>query len=61
MKFLYTEDNKIHKVYKIRNDSVGYPHFLIFVDNAWLWTTGKKIKPLSWKNKIKYLFSKNNR
>ena len=55
MRLLYLEDNKIHKVYKIRNDSVGYPHFLIYVNNVWLWVTGKNIRPLNWKNRIKHL------
>jgi hypothetical protein len=58
MRLLYLEDNKIHKVYKVRNDSVGYPHFLIYVNNVWLWVTGKNIQPLNWKNRIKYLFKK---
>ena len=56
MRLLYLEDNKLYKVYKIRNDSVGYPHFLIYVNNVWLWVTGKNIRPLNWKNRIKYLF-----
>ena len=55
MRLLYLEDNKIHKVYKVRNDSVGYPHFLIYVNNVWLWVTGKTMRPVNWKNRIKYL------
>lgn len=56
MKLLCLKDNKIHKVYKVRNDSVGYPHFLIFMDNAWFWLNGKHIKPLTLKDKIKHFF-----
>jgi len=58
MRLLYLEDNKIHKVYKIRHDSVGYPHFLIYVDNMWVWVNGKNIRPVNWKNRIKS-FKKN--
>lgn len=58
MRLLYLKDNKIHKVYKVRNDSVGYPHFLIYVKNVWLWVTGKDIQPVNWKNRIKCVFKK---
>lgn len=33
------------KVYSIRNDNNGYPHFLIYYDNCWLWASAKYFKP----------------
>ena len=34
------------KVYKIRNDAKGYPHFLIYKDNQWKWISAKFFQPM---------------
>ena len=33
------------KVYAIRNDKNGYPHFLIYEDNQWKWKSAKHFTP----------------
>ena len=36
----------IYKVYSIRNDTkTGYPQFLIYKNNQWLWRSAKYFKP----------------
>lgn len=36
----------IYTVYDVRNDSNGYPHFLIYVrDNQWLYISAKHFLP----------------
>lgn len=34
------------QVYSVRNDSHGYPHFLIYVDGQWKWVSAKHCKPV---------------
>ena len=33
-------------VFKVKNDSNGYPHFLIFEDNQWKWVSAKHFIPV---------------
>ena len=32
---------KIYKVISIRNDKNGFPHFLIYEKNSWIWKSAK--------------------
>lgn len=40
------EKQKIYKVYAIRDDSKGYPHFLIYDNSQWLYVSAKHFRPL---------------
>ena len=35
----------ICKVFDIRNDKAGYPHFLIYYDKQWKWISAKHCEP----------------
>ena len=37
--------NSIHEVYDIQYDNHGYPHFLIYENNAWVRVSAKHYKP----------------
>ena len=37
--------NSIHEVYDIQYDNCGYPHFLIYENNAWVRVSAKNYKP----------------
>lgn len=37
--------NRIFDVYNVRNDKTGYPHFLIYKINAWVYVSAKHFKP----------------
>ena len=39
------ETNKVFLVYSVRNDSAGYPHFLIYNDGQWIWKSAKYFFP----------------
>lgn len=46
---LYIKDKdtgKVYAVYSIRNDKNGYPHFLIYDREQWLWRSAKYYAPL---------------
>lgn len=32
--------------YSVRTDNNGYPHFLIYYDNRWLWISAKYFEPI---------------
>lgn len=34
------------RVYSVRNDKTGYPQFLIYYDNQWLWKSAKYFEPI---------------
>lgn len=34
-----------YTVYAVRDDSNGYPHFLIYDNDAWLWISAKHFRP----------------
>lgn len=38
--------NKIYTVYHIRDNHNGYPHFLIYFNNQWLYVSAKYFKPI---------------
>jgi hypothetical protein len=33
-------------VYNVRDDSKGYPHFLIFTGIEWIWKSAKHFRPV---------------
>ena len=37
--------NTVHEVYDIQYDDCGYPHFLIYENNAWVRVSAKYYKP----------------
>lgn len=39
------ETNKVFCVYDVRNDSVGYPNFLIYDVKQWVWRSAKHFFP----------------
>lgn len=38
-------EKSIYEVYKIKEDSKGYPHFLIYKGSEWVWISAKHFKP----------------
>lgn len=42
---IHKKTGKIFEVYEIKNDSCGYPTFLIYKDNQWKWMPAKHFKP----------------
>ena len=36
---------EVRTVYDVRNDNVGFPHFLIYTDGQWVWRSAKHFKP----------------
>lgn len=42
---VFDKDNKEYLVFHIRNDKNGYPTFLIYKDNQWIWKSAKYFKP----------------
>lgn len=38
--------DKVFTVYSVRNDNNGYPHFLIYCTNKWLWISAKYFEPV---------------
>lgn len=38
-------NGKSYKIWAIRNDSTGFPHFLIYDKNQWKWQSAKHFKP----------------
>lgn len=39
-------NDKLYKVWSIRNDSTGFPHFLIYDTGAWKWQSAKYFTPI---------------
>ena len=39
-------DRSFVTAYQVRNNQHGYPHFLIFQDNQWLWVSAKYCRPI---------------
>lgn len=35
-----------YDVYDVRNDSSGYPHFLVYSTGMWLWKSAKLFEPI---------------
>ena len=46
MKIFCKLDNKLHEVYKIRCDKVGFPQFLIYITHGWRWLSAKNFTPM---------------
>lgn len=44
--YLVYENRGKVKIYDIRNDNHGYPTFLIYWNNQWLWRSAKFFKPV---------------
>ena len=44
--YLVYENRDKVKIYDIRNDNHGYPTFLIYCNNQWLWRSAKFFKPV---------------
>lgn len=40
-------NSKWYKIYSIRNDKTGFPHFLIYDENQWKWQSAKHFKPIN--------------
>lgn len=41
-----TLDEKYHEIYNVRDDSSGYPHFLVYMDNEeWKYISAKYFIP----------------
>lgn len=47
------DNGDILSVYSVRNDNKGYPQFLIYQNNQWLWVSAKKFRPIE-KHKHKH-------
>lgn len=45
-KVIRKEDGRAFVVYSVRNDKVGYPHFLMWEDNQWKWQSAKYFSSL---------------
>ncbi len=44
---IFNSDNfKTYTCYAVRDDSNGYPHFLIYDNNQWIWISAKHFKPV---------------
>lgn len=39
-------NGKSYKIWSIRNDKKGFPHFLIYDNNQWKWQSAKHFKPI---------------
>ena len=39
------ESGFTYSVYNVRDDKVGFPHFLIYDDGQWVWRSAKHIQP----------------
>ena len=46
--YLVYENRDKVKIYDIRNDNHGYPTFLIYWNNQWLWRSAKFFKPVNY-------------
>ena len=46
MKIFCKLDNKLHEVYSIRCDKVGFPQFLIYIARGWKWLSAKNFTPM---------------
>ena len=46
MKIFCKLDNKLHEVYSIRCDKVGFPQFLIYINHEWKWISAKNFTPI---------------
>lgn len=44
--YLVYENRDKVKIYDIMNDNHGYPTFLIYRNNQWLWRSAKFFKPV---------------
>lgn len=49
IKLLYKRTNKseLVTIYDIRPDKNGYPHFLIYSDNQWMYVSAKHFLPVT--------------
>jgi len=46
MKVIEKETEMIIEVYGIEQDSCGYPKFLIYSNNQWMWRSAKHYAPI---------------
>jgi hypothetical protein len=46
-KVKFKENEKEYKVFNVKNDTKGYPHFLIYEDRQWLWKSAKHFTPVT--------------
>lgn len=44
--FIDCRNGKQYKIWSIRNDRKGFPHFLIYDNNQWKWQSAKHFKPI---------------
>lgn len=47
MKVKHKVMGTVYEVYNIRDDKKGYPHFLIYTDNQWLYVSAKSYIPIT--------------
>lgn len=45
---IYKKTGEKYDVYSIVNNSNGYPHFLIYIDNQWKWISARHFVPSSY-------------
>ena len=45
MHVIEKETGNHYEVYNIENDNCGYPKFLIYKNNQWIWRSAKYFKP----------------
>ena len=44
---VFDSDNfKTYICYAVKTDSNGYPQFLIYENNQWIWSSAKHFKPI---------------
>jgi len=46
LKVVEKETEMIIEVYGVEQDSCGYPKFLIYQDNQWIWRSAKHYTPI---------------
>lgn len=45
VKFKGAHDGNIYAVYNVRDNRVGYPHFLIYINHQWRYISAKNFVP----------------
>ena len=45
-KLIFREINEEVIIYNVRNDNCGFPMFLIYIKDVWVWKSAKYFKPL---------------
>lgn len=48
MRIRNKETGRTFEVYKVRDDAKGYPHFLIYENNQWVYRSAKYFEPCIW-------------